>query len=246
MLLRTSLLAAAVLSLAQSVSAQDLGSLMISRECIQGVSNLLGTEFATCASFGNLLPLATTSGSVIDPTIIEGGCAEELGANNVAVVAIRDILANFPAVKEGLCLRQTLSYNGSFCATSILTNVQNALGTDLTLSNLASLNVSNLEELPAQRLCDNCLHAMTTKLLPIFEPNPAESQTGRAMAQYCGSKFLDGQVPDTVQEYSQASATSSSDPAPAASSPVSGAVKVGGSSVAVVALASLFVGLGLL
>ena len=123
-------------------------------------------------------------------------------------------------MKEGICLQQ--STNGSYCATAVLTNFQNALGSDLTLSKLATVNLSALEDLPAQRMCDNCLHGMTTKLLPIFESDPAESQVGRAMAQYCGNTFLDGQIPITVQEWSE-NATSS---APAVTSaPISAATK---------------------
>lgn len=136
-------------------------------------------------------------------------------------VAIRDIVANFPRVKEGICLQQ--STNGSYCATAVLTNFQNALGSDLTLSKLATVNLSALDDLPAQRMCDNCLHAMTTKLLPVFESDPAESQVGRAMAQYCGNTFLDGQIPSTVQEWSE-NATSSAPPV--TSAPISGATKV--------------------
>lgn len=139
-------------------------------------------------------------------------------------VALRDIVANFPRVKEGICLQQ--SPNGSFCANAVLTNAQNALGTNLTLANLATFNLSELEQLPPQRMCDNCLHAMTTKLLPIFESDPAESEAGRAMAQYCGNTFLDGEIPSTVQQWSENSTVPSA-PENAAEPPSSGATDTG-------------------
>lgn len=156
-------------------------------------------------------------------------------------VALRDIVANFPRVREGICLQQ--STNGSYCATAVLTNFQNALGTDLTLSKLATVNLSALEDLPAQRMCDNCLHAMTTKLLPIFESDPAESQAGRAMAQYCGNTFLDGQIPSTVQEWSENAMSS----APAVTSaPISGATKAVPYKYSVGVMLAILLGFGIL
>lgn len=268
MLFRTLTFVTAALAFAQGATAQSadelLNSLIIGRRCIQGVSNLLGTEFATCASLGSLFPVVTASGSLVEPintylgsvcrqpncsaatvanatAILEAGCSDELDAGNVAVVALRDIVANFPSVKEGICLQQ--STNGSYCATAVLTNFQNALGTDLTLSKLANVNLSALEDLPAQRMCDNCLHAMTTKLLPVFESDPAESQVGRAMAQYCGTTFLDGQIPSTVQEWS-GNATSSAPPV--TSAPISGAIKAMSYHYNVGVILAFLVGLGIL
>lgn len=75
MLFRTLAITIAALAFAQSATAQStdelLNSVMIGRRCIQGVSNLLGTEFATCASLGNLFPVVTASGSLVEPSASE-------------------------------------------------------------------------------------------------------------------------------------------------------------------------------
>ncbi|GAA5878953.1 hypothetical protein JCM3774_000671 [Rhodotorula dairenensis] len=221
MLLRTLAAATAVLAGVHSVASQStedvLSSIMISRKCIQGIGNLNSYLGSVCPR-QNCTETAVTNAT----TIMEAGCVDELNANNTAIVAIRDIVANFPRVKEGICLQQ--SPGGSFCANAVLTNVQNALGTNLTLANLATFNLSKLEELPPQRMCDNCLHAMTTKLLAIFESDPAESEAGRSMAGYCGSTFLDGEIPSTVQQWSENSTVPSA-PAASAEPPSSGATK---------------------
>lgn len=72
MLFRTLAVTTAVLAFAPSATAQStdelLNSLIIGRRCIQGVSNLVGTDFATCASLGNLFPVVTASASLVEPS----------------------------------------------------------------------------------------------------------------------------------------------------------------------------------
>lgn len=85
MLLRTLAVTTAAFALAPSATAQSadelLNSLIIGRRCIQGVSNLLGTEFATCASLGNLFPAVTASGSLIEPSASRRNPGGETGRN---------------------------------------------------------------------------------------------------------------------------------------------------------------------
>ena len=85
MLLRTLAVTTAAFALAPSATAQSadelLNPLIIGRRCIQGVSNLLGTEFATCASLGNLFPAVTASGSLIEPSASRRNPGGETGRN---------------------------------------------------------------------------------------------------------------------------------------------------------------------
>ncbi|GJN90728.1 hypothetical protein Rhopal_003742-T1 [Rhodotorula paludigena] len=227
----TALLAASTAVSAQSTSAGDLLS-GVSNQCIQAVSSLaLGSEFATCSSFSSLLTLATTSGSVIDPinswlenlcsqedcsdaaiqnatAVINQGCADSTSA---IVTTGRSVVANFNQVKEGLCLQYTS--NSTFCVTDLLTNLQTALGQDLSISSLTNLDTSSLTSVPSSAVCTDCTHGLVTKLSSALESDSTVSSNNGtitdALASYCGDSFTDGEVPDSVREASANSTNNS-------------------------------------
>jgi hypothetical protein len=163
----------------------------------------------------------------------------------------RTVVANFNSVKEAVCLQQ--SSNSTYCVTDLLTKIQTALGTDLTVSTLTSLDLASLEKIPSSDVCDDCAHALTTKLVPILESASSSSSatTGgssasgagsasaavstvaasgaaarkakrqstssvstsdisSAISSYCGSSFLDGQIPSGIQDGSGSSSSDSS------------------------------------
>ncbi|POY74568.1 hypothetical protein BMF94_2329 [Rhodotorula taiwanensis] len=245
MLARSALVAAAVLSsVATAQSASDLLS-GISSTCTSSVSNLLGSQFASCADISGLIPILTTSGSVVTPSafanswlgtlcgqsncstsaiqnatgIIDAGCSAELSAGNAVVTVARTAIANFNTVKAAACLQQ--SSNSTYCVTDLLDKVQSGLNTQLTVSSLTSLSLSDLEKIPSSEVCDDCAHALTTKLLPVIESattsssaagasGVSSSSISSAIGGYCGQSFLDGQVPSDIKQGSGSSSSSSS------------------------------------
>lgn len=102
------------------------------------------------------------------------------------------------------------SSNSTYCVTDLLTKVQTALGTDLTVSTLTSLNLASLEKIPSSDVCDDCAHALTTKLVPILDSASSSSNVSSAISSYCGSSFLDGEIPSGIQEGSGSSSSNSS------------------------------------
>ncbi|GAA5960831.1 hypothetical protein JCM8115_000167 [Rhodotorula mucilaginosa] len=303
MLARTAVTATAALAVfASTASAADgsASSLLsgISSTCQSSVSSLLSSAFASCADVGGLLPVLTSSGSVVSSStsffppnlahqplfadlafrlqlydsylgtlcgssncsssaienatsVIDAGCASDLSSGNQLVTVARTVVANFNSVKEAVCLQQ--SSNSTYCVTDLLTKIQTALGTDLTVSTLTSLDLASLEKIPSSDVCDDCAHALTTKLVPILESASSSSSatTGgssasgagsasaavstvaasgaaarkakrqstssvstsdisSAISSYCGSSFLDGQIPSGIQDGSGSSSSDSS------------------------------------
>lgn len=167
------------------------------------------------------------------------------------------------------------SSNSTYCVTDLLTKVQTALGTDLTVSTLTSLDLASLEKIPSSDVCDDCAHALTTKLVPILDSASSSSSatTGgssassagsasasaaasttaasgaaarkakrqssssvstsdlsSAISSYCGSSFLDGQIPSGIQEGSGSNSSSSSGNNAVSSTSLSGAADLSASS----------------
>lgn len=131
----------------------------------------------------------------------------------------RTAIANFNTVKAAACLQQ--SSNSTYCVTDLLDKVQSGLNTQLTVSSLTSLSLSDLEKIPSSEVCDDCAHALTTKLLPVIESattsssaagasGVSSSSISSAIGGYCGQSFLDGQVPSDIKQGSGSSSSSSS------------------------------------
>ncbi|GAA5878952.1 hypothetical protein JCM3774_000670 [Rhodotorula dairenensis] len=199
---------------------------------------------------GTLCGSSNCSSSAIEnaTSVIDAGCASDLSSGNQLVTFARTVVANFNSVKEAVCLQQ--SSNSTYCVTDLLTKVQTALGTDITVSTLTSLNLSSLEKIPSSDVCDDCAHALTTKLVPILDSSSSSSSgssgssasaggaapsasaaaasgstaarakrattssastsgLGSAISSYCGSSFLNGQVPSGIKEGSGSSSSSS-------------------------------------
>lgn len=123
----------------------------------------------------------------------------------------RSVVANFNQVKEGLCLQYTS--NSTFCVTDLLTNLQTALGQDLSISSLTNLDTSSLTSVPSSAVCTDCTHGLVTKLSSALESDSTVSSNNGtitdALASYCGDSFTDGEVPDSVREASANSTNNS-------------------------------------
>ncbi|GAA6028206.1 hypothetical protein JCM8097_006915 [Rhodosporidiobolus ruineniae] len=242
MLKRTTIVLAAA---ATAASAQSLGGLTdgLSQTCTSAALSLVtSSDFATCASLGSLISVFTSSGSIVQPingwlesvcassnnctdaqlqnatAVIDQGCATEESNGNAIVSTVRQLVENWNGVKEGLCLASTS--NSTFCVTNLLSDIQNATATDLSLSTLTNFNASSFTSIPASAVCTDCSHALISKWGPIFGANSSDTITG-SIAQTCGSSFNDGEVPTTVSEKSSSNSTSGN--GAVESTPLSGA-----------------------
>ncbi|GAA6001445.1 hypothetical protein JCM10207_006670 [Rhodosporidiobolus poonsookiae] len=237
---RTALVTVAV---AATAASAQLGNLGLSSTCLSAASSLLTGDFATCASFGSLLSLFTSSGSIVDPidswldsvcqqancstetlnnasSVIQNGCSSD---SSVLVSTVQTVVENWNDVKQGLCLEY--SSNSTFCVTDILTKVQNATGSDLSFSTLSNFDASTFSQIPSSAVCSDCSHALVSKFAPIFGANDTSTITG-SIADTCGSEFLDGQVPSTVVEASNSSSSNNGSSA-VDSTPLNGAGALG-------------------
>ncbi|BGP08273.1 hypothetical protein JCM10049v2_004120 [Rhodotorula toruloides] len=254
MLARTAIALTAALA-ATGAHAQSASSLLngLSSQCTSAATSLLGSDFASCSQLSGLLSVVTASGSVVDPinnwlgsvcsasncstaaiqnatSVIDNGCSSELSSGQAIVTTARAVVANFNAVKEGICLQY--SSNSTFCITSLLQNVQSATGQQISLSTLTSLSASTLQSIPSSSVCTDCAHGLVTKLgsaLSNGTSSSTESSVFGAISSYCGSSFADGQVPSTLKEASSSNSSSSGNSAVDSKS-LSGAVSLGAGS----------------
>ncbi|BGP24838.1 hypothetical protein JCM10295v2_003758 [Rhodotorula toruloides] len=255
MLARTAIALTAALA-ATGAHAQSASSLLngLSSQCTSAATSLLGSDFASCSQLSGLLSVVTASGSVVNPintwlgsvcsasncstaaitnatSVIDNGCSSELSSGQAIVTAARSVVANFNAVKEGICLQY--SSNSTFCITDLLQSVQSATGQQVTLSTLTSLNASMLQSIPSSAVCTDCAHGLVTKLgsaLSNGTSSSTQSSVFGAVSSYCGSSFADGQVPSTLKEASSSSNSSSSGNSAVTSKSLSGAVSLGAGS----------------
>ncbi|WRT68615.1 uncharacterized protein IL334_005593 [Kwoniella shivajii] len=115
------------------------------------------------------------------------GCASDLTKFGVTNQTIEFVVAQYPLARDVLCLKTTdpfvgngtsssnmtsmmnstsssNSTNGTFCATSLLTEFQSYLGEDLTISNIATIALGGnqtaldtIKSIPPTALCDECV-----------------------------------------------------------------------------------------
>ncbi|GAA5910137.1 uncharacterized protein JCM6883_000566 [Sporobolomyces salmoneus] len=216
----TSLALFATLSLppvsAQSLDSSSLGD--ISSNCQSAALTLLGSDFATCSNLQGLLGIATggTSGSLVDPvnswlsglcdrgncsesaiqnatSVVDQGCSSDIQQGNVVITTLRSAIENFNSEKEAVCLRSTS--NNSYCLTSLLSEVQNATGSQLSISSLSSLNLTEFEQIPASTVCTDCNSALLYK----FSQSGSLNQSELTRAQeYCSDNQFGTTLPSTV------------------------------------------------
>ncbi|GAA6025918.1 hypothetical protein JCM11491_004730 [Sporobolomyces phaffii] len=232
--MRTSKLttAAGMAVFATSLAAgQSLGSSLgsISSTCQSAALALLGSDFATCSNLQGLLGIATSSsGSLVTPvntwlgglcsqgncstsaiqnatSVIDQGCSSDISSGNELITVLRSAIENFNTEKEAVCLRSTS--NNTYCLTSLLSEIQNATDSSLSITSIASLNLTQFEQIPAATVCTDCNSALLYK----FAQSGSLNQTELKQAQtFCKNDQFGTAVPSTVSSAAAAGGSNSS------------------------------------
>ncbi|ORY89253.1 hypothetical protein BCR35DRAFT_300364 [Leucosporidium creatinivorum] len=249
----------ALLALAATASAQ-LSSVTssLSSGCQSAATSLISSEFASCASLLSLVSVVTTSGSIISPLetwlnsactstcnssaidaavkIVDDGCSSDLADGNTIVTALKYAITNYDTEQKALCLQSTS--NSTYCISQLLTSVQSATGTDLSVTDIQSIysNTTILSQLTPAELCTDCNHG----LVSAFSSLDNGTLTSFASSE-CGSSFADGQTPSTVALKSGNGTSSSTE-----STPLSGAGRVGAGAMVAGVVAVAFGALSLM
>ncbi|CAH7668911.1 hypothetical protein BY996DRAFT_869814 [Phakopsora pachyrhizi] len=203
----------------------------LSPGCQAAAGGLLSTEFSSCANIIGLVSLISAQGGLIDPlsnwisgvcsaspcssatlsttsTSLNAGCGADIQKGVPSAIALNTVITNYNPIREMICTQY--STNSTFCATSILSNIQTATGKSITLNEVQAvvsggLNALPLSSVPASAYCNDCGHALFTKSKAInvntgsSNLTSASSGASDAAAQTCGASFNDGKVPSTVR-----------------------------------------------
>ncbi|GAA5961140.1 hypothetical protein JCM3765_001241 [Sporobolomyces pararoseus] len=225
----TALLAASVSALVSN--AQSLGGSLgsISSNCQSAALTLLGSDFATCSNLQGLLGIATSlDGSLVDPvntwlgglctsgncsssaiqnatSVVDQGCSSDIADGNVLITTLRTAIENFNAEKEAVCLRSTS--NNTYCITSLLSEIQNATDTQLSISSLATLNLTAFEQIPSSTVCTDCNSAILYKFSQAGSLNQSELSQAQ---KYCGNEKFGTEIPSGVSAAASNSSSTSS------------------------------------
>jgi hypothetical protein len=230
---------------AASVSAQSSSGGLISglsQSCTTAATGLISGDIANCANVIGLVSVVSATGSVITPlnnwinsictsdpcssstlssasSQISQGCASDVQNGQVTATALSVIINQYPKVRETLCLQA--ASNNTYCVTNLLTDVQKANGTDITVESVQTLLsggtqglLGDLARLPPSAYCTDCFKAITINTAQITanisSTSSASSSLTSAVAGQCGASFADGQVPSTVRQAGSGSSASAS------------------------------------
>jgi len=145
-------------------------------------------------------------------TNLTSGCSAELSAaglttDSSGVAAITtEIQAAYPTVRQVLCLSDN-SNSGTNCIVELLTDIQNAAGATLSISEIISLVMNPTpQDVPTNVTCSDCSKAMYNVVNQNF-PALLNDSTASVQAT-CGANFTDGQTPSSIVQ--TASSTGSS------------------------------------
>ncbi|GAA5874113.1 hypothetical protein JCM16303_005747 [Sporobolomyces ruberrimus] len=226
----TSVAATALFATSSLVSGQSLGSSLggISSDCQQAALTLLGSDFATCSNLQGLLGIVTgASGNLIDPintwlgglctkgncstsaiqnatSVVDTGCSSDIQDGNELVTTLRSAITNFNDEKAAVCLRSTA--NNQYCITSLLSEIQNATNTDISITSIATLNISAFQQLQPATVCTDCNSALLHEFSRTGALNQSEIEEARG---FCSNSDFGSKIPDTVSAVSTNSSSSS-------------------------------------
>ncbi|KIK67286.1 hypothetical protein GYMLUDRAFT_238595 [Collybiopsis luxurians FD-317 M1] len=223
------LLALAALATALGVSAQS----GISQQCSTTLAQIATNPASACLSPSSLIPLLSSSGntSLVDGinswlsnacstarcsnaslsaivTNVTSGCGTELStlgfSSSDPSSLISTVQQFYPTVRQVVCLKD----GNTNCITETLTNIQTAIGSNLTLTNVEGLISSGNVSLPANVTCTNCIKAAYSTVNSAFPGLIGSDQS--ALQQQCGSSFTDGTIPSGIVESASNSSSTSS------------------------------------
>ncbi|KAG6333690.1 hypothetical protein ID866_5397 [Astraeus odoratus] len=251
------LLAGAGFAVAQSLSSQ----------CSSALISVAGSPDSACLNPNGIVSLAlTNSTSSVIPgvdswlsglcalgpcsnsslqaifTNITNGCSTELGELGFSTSDTANLTTYledaYPTIRQIWCLKDT-SVN-QLCVTEDLYAIQNAT-TTLTLSNLVGVVgqlTSGSTSVPQNVTCGDCSKAAYTIASQDYPALLANSTS--SVSAYCGSSFVDGQMPSDIEETASSSNSTSSGGSTGGAAALSmGGLHIG--AVMLVAVSSTFV-----
>ncbi|TYJ55973.1 hypothetical protein B9479_003358 [Cryptococcus floricola] len=213
----------------------------LSTSCTTKVGVLALGDLGSCLQLTSLLPVLSGSNSVVDsvdsylkslcadstPTCsndtltiaqssIDSGCSSDIsdgGSSGTEVSALKGLLAHYTEFQAAACSTNTST--SDYCVTETLTTIQNAVGGNLTTSDVTSLlsgssssNSSIASVFTSGQLCTDCVNGMYYEALQA-NSSIADNIIGKGLTSKCGSDF-GTKAPDTASSASSSSASSTS------------------------------------
>ncbi|KAG1751535.1 uncharacterized protein EDB91DRAFT_1045387 [Suillus paluster] len=150
-------------------------------------------------------------------TAVVSGCSTELASLGLTTTdptaLVSSIQDAYPTVRQLVCLKDTST--STLCTPEVLTNIQSATATNMTLNNtvalITKLVTGQSAGVPSSAICVDCTKAAYTVLNQGL-PSIANA-TQSPLSSQCGTNYTDGQMPSDIQESasnSSSSTTSSS------------------------------------
>ncbi|GAA98003.1 uncharacterized protein L969DRAFT_46909 [Mixia osmundae IAM 14324] len=235
--------ALAGLSWALSAGAQSLGSL--STNCEAAASGLISGDFASCSNILGLLTIATgsSSASIVTPlqgylttlcadpacssatitaaaSSIASGCSTDLASGSETAQLLYAVVNNFNSIRDVGCVKETA--NNTYCLTQVLSDVQTAQGSNVTISTLESLLTSGngISSIPSSALCTNCGKAIYIVGAPLLAANGtlSNSTITSSVSSECGADFVNGVFPSGIENGTSTSSSTTSSASPSGTS----------------------------
>ncbi|ADV20314.1 hypothetical protein I305_01046 [Cryptococcus gattii E566] len=203
------------------LAASTSYAVALSAGCTTQLGVLALGGLGSCLQLTSLLPVLTSSGSVVDPlnsylkslcssstptcsndtltsasSSLNSSCSSDLndgGTNGAEVKALLILLRDYNQVHAAAC--STNSSTGDYCVTDTLNTIQNASGSNVTLSSVASIisgtssDTSNITSVfSSGQLCTQCVSGMYYEALQA-NSSVGDTEIGKALTSKCGSDF---------------------------------------------------------
>lgn len=136
-------------------------------------------------------------------TNLTSGCSAELSNSGIATTSSSQLTTivqqAYPAVRQVICLRNTTA--NDLCVTELLTDIQSAVGTNITSGNLIQVFTNLLvgSKIPPSIACSDCVKESYNIINQDF-PALLNGSTSSAISSTCGTAFINGATPTDISE----------------------------------------------
>ncbi|OXG24763.1 hypothetical protein C366_00297 [Cryptococcus neoformans Tu401-1] len=204
-----------------TLAASTSYAVALSTGCTTQLGALALGGLGSCLQLTSLLPVLSSSGSVVDPintylkslcgsstptcsndtlssasSSINSACSSDLSDGGTSGAEVKTLLAlinHYDQAYAAAC--STNSSTGDYCVTDTLTTIQNASGSNLTLSTATSIlsgassDSSNITSaFSSGQLCTQCVSGMYYEALQA-NSSLGDTAIGQALTSKCGSDF---------------------------------------------------------
>lgn len=212
----------------------------LSSSCQAAAGSLLSSEFGSCANIIGLVSVIGSKGSVVpslntwisgictsspcsDSTLstaqssINTGCSDDVTKGTASAVSLTTIVGNYKPIRNMLCTQYVS--NGTYCVPGILTDIQNASGKNISVTEVQGLLTQGssalqtmLGNIPSGTYCTDCGKAIFIEASQIKANGTSTNATAASgsLGSQCGASFVDGNLPSTVRIGSAASSAKNS------------------------------------